>query len=68
MFINLEHVHDCEQADNIKHWLNIVGHVKETSLEQGRESGKTPRQPELLTESRGKWRWPTFKSGCLYTV
>jgi hypothetical protein len=30
MFINLEHVHGCEQADIIKHWPNIAWHLRET--------------------------------------
>jgi len=42
MFINFEHVQDCEQVDNIKHGMNILRHLKETPLEQGRETSNTP--------------------------
>ena len=42
MFINLEHVQDCEQVDNMKHRMNILWHLKEIPLEQGRETSNTP--------------------------
>jgi len=45
MFIDLEHIHDCEQVDN------IAPHLKEASIEHGREHQclRQTRQPELFT-------------------
>ena len=42
IFINSEHVQDCEEIDNIKHWMRILRHLKETPLEESRETSNTP--------------------------
>ena len=70
MFINLEHNHVCEQVDNIKHLLNIVRHLNKTPLDKVRKPARHQcltwtRQAEMPTESRRKWRCPTFESSCL---